>query len=581
MRTSTRLAAFAIAGLLMVPSAARAQRADSAGSPPASAAAAISDDPRVAALLADLLPNAGGARLRQALAHIGQTRDKRFIGPLIDMLRFMRRHPEYATLLRTLRTVSDASLARDETPWAAYVRWYGAQEDLVPPPGYTAWKGELFAQLVDPRFREFLYEGVRATVRVEEVVWGGVRVDGLIALAKPRFVAANRATYLSPEDVVFGVSLNGDDRAYPLRILDSHEMANDVVGGRPVALAYCTLCGAGVLYDAVVGGEPYDFGSSGLLYRSNKLMYDRQTRTLWNHFTGEPVIGPLVGRDIRLNVLPLVCTSWGEWRRLHPDTKVLDINTGHARPYDVGAYYGKYFASSQTMFPVWRTDDRRAAKSRVYVVRHGDKTRAYPLDVLRAGGVVVNDTLGGEPIVVVHRDAVPQVPLSDAWRRALRGPAGGATEAAEVALANDLSLDAVRRALRAEPALAREMTAEFLLALPADTRLAALSEFTDDDRERPRPGRIAETLRDEVALRGLVDETRAYRRGRSAFRWSAQAGVLVDQDGRPWRMREDALESPTGERLDRIGGHLAYWFAWVAFHPDGEVYTGELQASPR
>lgn len=106
---------------------------------------------------------------------------------------------------------------------------------------------------------------------------------------------ATEADYLSDHEPVFGVSINGDQRAYPLRILDWHEMANDVVGGRPVARAYCTLCGSGILYDATAAGQTYVFGSSGFLFRSNKLMYDRTTNTLWNRLTGEPVIGKLVG----------------------------------------------------------------------------------------------------------------------------------------------------------------------------------------------------------------------------------------------------------------------------------------------
>src|SRR5712692_4251583 len=102
-------------------------------------------------------------------------------------------------------------------------------------------------------------------------------------------------------------------------------MINDVVGGVPVSLAYCTLCGAGILFDGRIGGrtEPFTFGSSGLLYRSNKLMYDRQTDSLWNQFTGRPVVGPLTGSKIDLKVLPLVQTSWSDWRSRHKNTRVL------------------------------------------------------------------------------------------------------------------------------------------------------------------------------------------------------------------------------------------------------------------
>ena len=116
-------------------------------------------------------------------------------------------------------------------------------------------------------------------------------------------------------------------------------MLNDVVGGVPVTLAYCTLCGSGILYDARVPGddEPFVFGSSGLLYRSNKLMYDQATHSLWSQFTGRPVVGPLTGSGIELAVLPVAIASWRDWRDRHPDTQVLSLDTGYDRDYARGS----------------------------------------------------------------------------------------------------------------------------------------------------------------------------------------------------------------------------------------------------
>ena len=139
--------------------------------------------------------------------------------------------------------------------------------------------------------------------------------DGIPALTNPKQVAPEQATYLTDDELVFGVEIDGDARAYPLRILDWHEMLNDVVGGVPVTLAYCTLCGSGILYDTRVPGraEPFVFGSSGFVYRSNKLMYDQATHSLWNQFTGRPVVGPLTGSGIELKVLPVTLASWRDW----------------------------------------------------------------------------------------------------------------------------------------------------------------------------------------------------------------------------------------------------------------------------
>src|SRR5262249_16913321 len=156
--------------------------------------------------------------------------------------------------------------------------------------------------------------------------------DGIPALDNPRMIAADAAAYLNSDDPVFGIEINGDARAYPLRIANWHEMVNDIVGGVPVSLAYCTLCGAGILFDGRVEGpdQPFTFGSSGLLYRSNKLMYDRQTRSLWSQFSGRPVVGPLTGSGVELHLLPVMLTSWAQWRLLHPETRVLSLDTGFA-----------------------------------------------------------------------------------------------------------------------------------------------------------------------------------------------------------------------------------------------------------
>ena len=110
--------------------------------------------------------------------------------------------------------------------------------EVQPPEGFAAWKGQLYSNQVDPEMGAFLYEGVKARIRVEEIIWGGVRKDGIPDLTNPPVVSAEEAAYLSGSDRVFGVSINGEHRAYPLRILNAHEMANDVVGGVPFALAY-------------------------------------------------------------------------------------------------------------------------------------------------------------------------------------------------------------------------------------------------------------------------------------------------------------------------------------------------------
>ncbi len=225
--------------------------------------------------------------------------------------------------------------------------------------------------------------------------------EGIPALDRPKTIPAAEATWLAPDEPVFGIQIGGEARAYPLRILDWHEMANDELGGIPFALAYCTLCGSGIAYDARVPEVgSLDFGSSGLLMRSNKLMVDRQTRTLWNQFTGRPVLGPLAEREIQLRVLPSVVTRWKDWRARHADTTVVSLDTGHRRPYHPGAAYAGYFASPDTIFPVRRARTELPAKERVFGIERDGLAKAWPLAAL-VDRRVANDDVAGDPIVLV------------------------------------------------------------------------------------------------------------------------------------------------------------------------------------
>ena len=296
--------------------------------------------------------------------------------------------------------------------WFSWVQWVADHPELEPGPAYVGWKRALLASM-DSRFATFFPTDAPHTIRIEEIVWGGVpAVDGILSLDDPPFIAAADAHYLDPDEHVFGVSVNGDSRAYPLRIMNWHEMANDTVGDVPVALAYCTLCNSAILFDRRRGDETLTFGSSGLLYRSNKLMFDASTRSLWGQFTGTPVVGELVGRDIQLRLLAVVRTTWEEWPREHPDTTALALETGYERAYlkpgTEGAVYAEYFSSPFLMFPTSLPNASQPlpAKAEVFVIAGGggdDPAKAYPLVILERLGVI-NDSVGGRPVVVV-RDA--------------------------------------------------------------------------------------------------------------------------------------------------------------------------------
>ncbi|MCR9256191.1 MAG: DUF3179 domain-containing protein [Alphaproteobacteria bacterium] len=296
--------------------------------------------------------------------------------------------------------------------WFDWMLWQEAHPEITPHPVYRDIK-LIFASRVDPAFLRFIgpskWNPETAGIRLEEVAWGGVRVDGIPALDNGPWIAGTDAAYLNEDDLVFGVEINGDARAYPLRILGWHEMANDVIGGVPVSLAYCTLCGAAILFESRVDGVdgPLTFGSTGLLYRSNKLMYDRQTDSVWNQFTGEPVSGPLrdlalAGRKVDLPILPVVTATWADWRAKHPETQVLDVETGHNRNYGAGVVYQDYFASPDLMFPAAVDESRLRQKQRVFGLRTVGASKAWDLEIFAGGGsVVLNDSLGPEDVVLI------------------------------------------------------------------------------------------------------------------------------------------------------------------------------------
>lgn len=238
----------------------------------------------------------------------------------------------------------------------------------APHPDYARFKGAVYGR-IDSRMQRFFPSQVRSTIRLDEIDWGGVPVNGIPPLSYPKVLTAATATFLRDGNLVFGVVVNGEARAYPKRILAWHEMAIDRLGGAEITVVYCTLCGTVIPYDSVVGGKPRRFGTSGLLYRSNKLMFDEETMSLWSMLEGKPVVGALVDAGLQLSSHAAVTTTWGEWRAEHPDTTVLSLDTGHQRDYREGAAYRDYFSNDRLYFQVPTSDTRLKNKTEVLVFR--------------------------------------------------------------------------------------------------------------------------------------------------------------------------------------------------------------------
>lgn len=288
--------------------------------------------------------------------------------------------------------------------WFDWMLWQEENPQIESHPAYYLFKSNILLQ-IDQNFDVFLPEKYilpdSMKIRFEEVTWGGVRKDGIPSLDSPRLVSGADADYLADDDLIFGVSINGDVRAYPLRIMGWHEMFNEVIGGVPVALAYCTLCGAGILFETKLGDDdPLIFGSSGFLYRSNKLMFDRKTHSLWNQFTGKPVSGQLVDSGIELKQRPVVITEWKHWKADNPDTKVLSMNTGFLRDYGSGVVYNDYFTSDDLMFPALLKGQELTQKDFVFGVRLAGGAKAWPLTAF-SDKKVINDSAGFQNLVLI------------------------------------------------------------------------------------------------------------------------------------------------------------------------------------
>lgn len=315
---------------------------------------------------------------------------------------FMRLGGEFRPMAEALQKLTGTKI----DTWRDAMLWQEAHPEVVPHASYRKLKlrflnaiDENFEQFFDPKYTS----RDQMKIRLEEITWGGVKVDGIPSLDNPKLIKASKAKYLIPSDLVFGVEINGDARAYPLRIMGWHEMFNDVIGGVPVALAYCTLCGAGILFETQTDQfkKPLVFGSSGFLYRSNKLMFDRTTKTLWNQFTGEPVAGKLVDKNVKLKIRPVTITSWEEWNKEHPDTKVLSLKTGHNRNYGSGIVYNEYFSSPDLMFPtIVRDESKLQRKDFIFGIREFGAAKAWPVEAFRKNKII-NDTIGATNVVLI------------------------------------------------------------------------------------------------------------------------------------------------------------------------------------
>jgi len=278
----------------------------------------------------------------------------------------------------------------------------------VTPPG-TASGGLVVA---DPDYREKLSRaGIstrgwetdfsRHSVPYSEIISGGPPRDGIPPIDDPKFTTFQDAdTWLGNQEPVIAFELNGDARAYPLQILTWHEIVNDEVGGVPVAVTFCPLCNAAIVFDRRLDGVVYDFGTSGKLRKSDLVMWDRQTESWWQQFTGEAIVGELTGK--KLIFIPASIIAWEDFKAANPEGTVLSRDTGFSRPYGRNPYVGYDEADNPPFLFDGELDGRLLPKERVAAVTIGEVDVAFPFSILEEERVV-NYTVGGQDLVVFFK----------------------------------------------------------------------------------------------------------------------------------------------------------------------------------
>ncbi len=233
-------------------------------------------------------------------------------------------------------------------------------------------------------------------VPLDKILSGGVPKDGTPAILEPDHLSVKEASvFLKDNDRVLGLAVNGDSKAYPVKILSWHEVVNDQIDKMPVLVTYCPLCGTGLAFIRSYGGRELMFGVSGLLYNSDLLMYDHETESLWSQIEGRAITGRMSGT--RLGKLSLLTTTWGYWKTKYPETKVALPRLGYMRSYEADAYKG-YAKSDELMFPVNRVDRRLHSKAMVIGARIGKASKAYPFSELSKLDMPFTDVVGGRKI---------------------------------------------------------------------------------------------------------------------------------------------------------------------------------------
>ena len=315
------------------------------------------------AFIDSVLQSSWGRDQTIALGEIAESGDPRIVWIISDLMRFVSGRELNAALANAASRLLGKSLPK-ENHWGVVtdhlIAW-----DIPAPPDYLRVKRTIFTSIV-PGWEKIFAEG---SIDWRHVSWGGVLNDDraydttdepcncIPAADNPETSNAEDATWLKDEDIVFGIGINGEYRAYPRRIMEVREMVNDTLGGRHLGIPYCTLCGAAQAYFTDRLPEGVDrpiLRTSGLLIRSNKVMYDVNTYSVFDTFLGKAVTGPLAEKKLQLKQATVVTTDWGTWKQSHPETTVLVEALALGRDFD----FRNSRDADGPIFPVGDVDPR-------------------------------------------------------------------------------------------------------------------------------------------------------------------------------------------------------------------------------
>lgn len=329
----------------------------------------------------------------EALARIGSAGDPRLAWLMSDLLRFFQFGPVAEAAEAAFERLTGSDVADDAFAWVEVtdrlIAW-----DLPAPPDYVDWKRRLF-EAIEPGWSPF-FDDADSDVDWRWLSWGGVLIDArplgtvescsrgcIPALDDPATTNAGGGDWYADDELVFGVVVNEEARAYPKHIMEVHELVNDTLGGRRIAVPYCTLCGSAQAYFTEVASTetPLVLRTSGLLSRSNKVMFDLTTYSLFDTFSGQALSGSLQG--LELEMVTVRTSTWGDWKATHPNTTIVARDGGIGRSYDLDPLQGR--DDGGPIFPIGDVDPRLRVQEQVLGVITPDGVAvAFPVAAARA-----------------------------------------------------------------------------------------------------------------------------------------------------------------------------------------------------